>query len=168
MPAPIRRYGRQGLTGAVAVAARAGRADALERFGRRAFAVELDGEDAFFGALSRGDRAATLAFVAGEPRIVERLEASQPGIVATLAGAGNAAAVGLALDLGFPLSSNALAVAVWRERTETVWLLLARGALASASELSLAERALTEMSEWTPHQSREILDALQADANEPR
>jgi ankyrin repeat protein len=153
---------------AVAVAARAGRADALELFRRRGFAVELDGDDAFFGALSRGDRAGTLVFVAAEPRIVERLEASQPGIVATLAGAGNPAAVGLALDLGFPLSSDALAVAVWRERTETVRLLLARGALVSASELSLAERALAEMSEWTPHHSREILDALQADASEPR
>ena len=31
----------------------------------------------------------------------------------------------------------------------------------SNSVLALAERALTEVSEWTPHQSREILDALQ-------
>lgn len=46
-------------------------------------------------------------------------------------------------------------------------LLLARGALVSASEISLAERALTEMSEWTPYHSRDILDALQARASEP-
>ncbi len=150
---------------AVAAAARAGRADPLELFHRRGFTIELHRDDAFFGALSRGDRAGTLVFVAAEPQIVERLEAAQPGIVATLAGAGNRGAVGLALDLGFPLSADALAVAVWRERTETVHLLLARGALVSASELSLAERALTEMSEWTPHRSREILDALQADAS---
>jgi ribosomal protein S18 acetylase RimI-like enzyme len=44
--------------------------------------------------------------------------------------------------------------------------LLARGARVSASELSLAERALSEMSEWTPHHSRAILDALQAAASE--
>jgi hypothetical protein len=151
---------------AVAVAARAGRADALELFRRCGFATELNGDDAFFAALSRGDRAGTLVFVAAEPRIAERLEASQPGIVATFAGAGNTAAVGFALDLGFPLPADALAVAVWRERTETVRLLLARGAPVSASELSLAERAVTEMSEWTPHHSREILDALQADASD--
>jgi hypothetical protein len=152
---------------AVAVAARSGRADALELFRSRGFATELDGDDAFFAALSRGDRSGTLAFVTAEPRIAERLEASQPGIVATLAGAGNTAGLGLALDLGFPMAVDALAVAVWRERTEAVRLLLARGALVTSSELSLAERALTEMSEWTPHHSRDILDALQACAREP-
>lgn len=49
---------------------------------------------------------------------------------------------------------------MWRGRTETVRLLLARGAPVSASAISLAERALTEMSEWTPHKSSEIADAL--------
>ena len=149
---------------AVAVAARSGRPDALESFGSRGFATGLDGDDAFFAALSRGDRSGTLRFVTAEPRIAERLEAAQPGIVATLAGAGNTAGLELALDLGFPMSADALAVAVWRERAEAVRLLLARGALPSETELSLAERALTEMSEWTPHRSREILDVLQARA----
>ena len=152
---------------AVAVAARSGRADALELFGSRGFATELDGDDAFFAALSRGDRRSTLAFVTAEPRIAERLGASHQGIVATLAGAGNTAALELALDIGFPMSGDALSVAVWRGRVDAVRLLLDRGALVSASELSLAERALTEMSEWTPHHSRDILDALQASASEP-
>jgi hypothetical protein len=48
-----------------------------------------------------------------------------------------------------------------------VRLLLERGALVSASEISIAERALTEMSEWTPHHSRDVLDALQANASKP-
>jgi len=152
---------------AVAVAARSGRADALELFGSRGFATELGGDDAFFAALSCGDRRGTLELVTNEPRIAERLEASQPGIVATLAGAGNTAALELALDLGFPMSADALAGAVWRERSKAVRLLLDRGALVSASEISLAERALTEMSEWTPCHSRDILDALQARASEP-
>jgi hypothetical protein len=65
------------------------------------------------------------------------------------------------------MSADALAVAVWRERTEAVKLLLNRGALVSGSEISLAKRALTEMSEWTPHQSRDVLNALQARASEP-
>jgi ankyrin repeat protein len=147
---------------AIALAARVGRADALELFRRRGFAVELEGDDAFFAAVSRADREAALGMVAAEPGIVERLEASEPGVVATLAGAGNSDAVALALDLGFPLSANALSLAVWRERTETVRLLLARGASVSAAELSLAERALTESSDFTPHHSSEILDVLRA------
>jgi hypothetical protein len=149
---------------AVAMAARYGRADALELFASRGFDIDLHGDDAFFAALSRGDRSGALAFVTAEPRIADRLEASQPAVVATVAGAGNTAALGLALDLGFPMSADALAVAVWRERTEAVQLLLARGALVTASELALATRALAEVSEWTPHHSREILDALRASA----
>jgi hypothetical protein len=152
---------------AVAVGVRSGRADALELFGARGFATGLDGDDAFFAALSCGDKRAALGFVTTEPRIAERLERSQPGIVTTLAGAGNTAALELALDLGFPMSADALAVAVWRERTAAVRLLLDRGALVSASEISLAERALTEMSEWTRHHSRDILDALQTGASKP-
>jgi hypothetical protein len=151
----------------VAVAARCGRVDALELFGSRGVATDLDGDDAFFAALSRGDRRGTLGFVTNEPRIAERLESSQPRIVATLAGAGNTAALELALDLGFTMSADALAVAVWRERTEAVRLLLERGAPVSATEISLAGRALTEMSEWTPHHSRDILDALRARTSEP-
>jgi hypothetical protein len=150
---------------AVAVAARAGRADALESFHRHGFAAELEGDDAFFAALAHSDRSAASAFLAAEPGIVERLEASEPGTVATLAGAGNTAAVGLALALGFPLSEDALSVAVWRERTETVRLLLARGATVSPDVVALADRALTEPSEWTPHHSREIVDLLRGGAS---
>lgn len=145
---------------AVAVAARAGRADALDLFARRGVVVSLDGADGFFAALARADRPGVLAFVSSEPGIVSRLERSEPGVVATLAGAGNTAAVGLALDLGFPLSDDALSLAVWRERPSTVRLLLERGAPVPPSVLSLAERALTEPSDFTPHQSPEILDAL--------
>ena len=163
LPAPSRE-GRS----AVAMAARVGRADVLELFRRRGFVVDLDGDDAFFAALTRADRAGADAFVTTEPGIVSRLGASEPGTVATLAGAGNTAAVALALDLGFPPSDEALELAVWRGRAETVRLLLARGARVSADTISLAERALTEMSEWTPHKSSEIVDALrQAGAEAP-
>ncbi len=87
---------------AAAVAARGGRADALELFRRRGFLIELEGDDAFFAALSRGDEASALAPMAAEPGIVRRLASSPPPVVTTLAGAGNTAAVALALDLGFP------------------------------------------------------------------
>jgi ankyrin repeat protein len=145
---------------AVAVAARAGRADGLEAFRRRGFVIELDGDDAFFAALARGERRAALAHLAARPGLV----GSERGVVATLAGAGNTAAVALALDLGFRLSADALAVAVWRERTDTVRLLLDRGAPVTASVRELAARALIEPSEWTPHRSREIADALGSSA----
>jgi hypothetical protein len=147
---------------AVAVAARAGRADVLDLFERRGLAVELDGDDAFFALLARADRASVHAFVSAEPGLVGRLARSGPSLVTTLAGAGNTPAVELALDLGFPLSADALSVAVWRERGDTVRLLLERGAPVSPSVLALAERALTEDSEWTPHGSSEILDTLRS------
>jgi ankyrin repeat protein len=143
--------------GAVAVAAWAGRADALELFAEQGFSTELEGDDAFFSALARADRPEVLAFVAAEPGIIERLE---PGTVARLAGAGNAAGVALALDLGFPLTDDLLSLAVWRGRTETVRLLLACGAPVTASVLALAERAQSEPGEWTPHATCEILDLL--------
>jgi ankyrin repeat protein len=149
---------------AVAIAARLGRADALELFERRGFTVELTGDDAFFAALSGGRETRTRALADAEPGLVARLEAEHPGTVARLAGAGNAKAVALALDLGFTLSREALEQAVWRERAETVRLLIARGAPVEASTLALAERALTERSEWTPHQSRDILGQLRAAA----
>lgn len=159
---PLLSGPRHGGASALAVAARSGRADALALFRRRGVVFQLEGDDAFFEALSLGNGHAASALAAAQPGIVERLETEQPGVVATLAGAGNTAAVTLALDLGFPLSPDALSVAVWRERTDTVRLLLDRGAPVSDSVLSLAERALTEPSEWTPHHSREILDALRA------
>jgi hypothetical protein len=147
---------------AVAVAARGGRADVLELFRRRGFAVELEADDAFFASLAHADSGGVRAFLADEPGIVERLESTAPGIVATLAGAGNTNAVALALDVGFPLSPDALSLAVWRERSSTVRLLLEHGAPVSPSVLTLAERALAEPSDWTPHQSSEILDTLRS------
>jgi hypothetical protein len=145
---------------AVVVAARMGRADALELFARQGHGVELHGDDAFFAALARADRGG----LGVSSEMVGRLASEHPETVETLAGAGNTPAVALALDLGFPLSPDALAIAVWRERTDTVRLLLARGATVSDHELSLAGRALIEQSDWTPHHSREILELLEGES----
>jgi hypothetical protein len=147
---------------AAAVAARMGRADALELFTRARPHLGLHGDDAFYAALARADQDQLQAITAAEPGMVRRLASERPETVATLAGAGNTPAVALALDLGFPRSPDALAVAVWRERTDTVRLLLARGAPVTPDVLSLAERALTQPSEWTPHHSPEILEVLHA------
>jgi hypothetical protein len=96
------------------------------------------------------------------------LAAGEPGSVATLARTGNTAAPAVALDVGFPLCADALPLAAWRGCTDAVALLLARGAVVTASTLSLAERALTEMSEWTPHKSSGILDALRRATRQAR
>jgi hypothetical protein len=134
---------------AIAIAARMGRADALDAFERRGFAPAPG--DAFFVALTRADEQRARALMPS------RLDYD---VVATLAGAGNAPALELALDLGLPLSDDALPTAVWRERTDAVRVLLARGAVVTPDVRALAERAQTEVSEWTPHRSREIMELL--------
>jgi ankyrin repeat protein len=57
-------------------------------------------------------------------------------------------------------------MAVWHERQPTVKLLIERGAPLEATNgssetpLALAVRALVEQSEWTPHESIDIVAAL--------
>jgi hypothetical protein len=131
----------------------------VELFRRRGYDVVLEGDDAFFACLAHGDRDGIAAF---EPDTVERLRGEEPALVTTLASAGNTAAVALALDLGFPLADSALPAAAWRDRAGTVRLLLDYGAPATEQVLLLAERAQTEVSEWTPHRSSEVLELLRA------
>ena len=136
----------------------------------------LTGDDVFLAACARGDEAAARGFIVGEPGLVARVQAGDSALVADFAGAGNTDGVRLLLDLGFDLDSRtsrgganadpALHVAVWRGRLETVKLLVARGAPLEATNgwgatpLSLAVRALVEQSDWTPHDSREIVAVL--------
>jgi hypothetical protein len=161
---------------ASSIAARMGRADVLDLFHRRGFSVALAGDDAFLAACARGDEPAARAFLAGEPGLVARLQSADPAILADFAGAGNTAGTRLLLDLGFDLGSRtgkggiggatALHAAVWRERLDTVQLLIARGAPLedpggrAETALSMAVRALVEQSDWTPHGSTDILVAL--------
>jgi hypothetical protein len=135
---------RHGDLSAHAIAARMGRVDALELF-----ASALD--DDFFDALARADASRARALM---PAKIDF------DLVAVLAGTGNAPALSLALDLGLPLSEDALPTAVWRERTDAVRVLLDRGARVTPDVRALAERAQTEVSEWTPHRSRDIIDLL--------
>jgi hypothetical protein len=77
------------------------------------------------------------------------------------------------LDLGFDVAAQdgssgrtALHVAVWRERSGTVQLLIERGAPLEAADrrgdtpLSLAVHAQVDRGEWTPHESTGIIAAL--------
>jgi ankyrin repeat protein len=170
--------GKDGMT-AAAIAARMGRGDVLDLFERRGLSVPLDGLDAFLAACARGDEARVRAMAAGDSGLVGRLKAEDAGVLTRFAGAGNAAGVRILLDLGFdpasladplgmPGGNTPLHLAVWRERAEAVKLLVERGAplevtnRAGDTPLSLAARALAEHTEWTPHDSAEILELLLA------
>ncbi|MBA3342553.1 MAG: ankyrin repeat domain-containing protein [Gemmatimonadaceae bacterium] len=166
---------KNGLS-AIAMAARMARADVLGLFERRGFSTDLGGDHAFLGACARGDMDTARSMVAADPKIVARLESQDAGLLAYAAGAGNTTAVALMLDLGFDITSRtskagasedtALHVAVWRDRVTTVKLLIDRGAPLEVTNkrgetpLARAVRALVEPSEWTPHDSVDLVAAL--------
>ncbi|MEO8193092.1 MAG: ankyrin repeat domain-containing protein [Gemmatimonadales bacterium] len=158
------------------IAANMGRSDVLDLFERRGFAVRLEGDAAFVEACARADEERARTMAANDPDLVSRVRSSRGFILANFAGAGNTAGARLLLDLGFDISSSAeahwlrgvtaLHLATWRRRLATVKLLIERGAPLEATgpsgdtPLSLAVRALTEVSEWTPHDSTDIVAAL--------
>jgi ankyrin repeat protein len=160
------------------IAAQRGRADLLDLFRARGFACVLVGDDLFLETCARGDLAAARRAVAADPQLLPRVVARDPALLAEFAGAGNNDGVRVLLDLGLDvdartgrggaLADTALQVAVWRGRLATVKLLLERGADRETTNgrgetpLSLAVRALTDRSEWTPHASSEIVAALLA------
>ena len=156
-------------TTAFAIAARMARADVLDLFARRGFAVVLQGDDAFLAACARADEAGARRIAADDPTVVQRVEAQNSGLLVDVAGSGNTAAVRLMLDLGFDIDTQrinplwsagetALHVAAWRGHLPMVKLLIERGApleathRSGATPLAVALRALVEQSEWTPNE----------------
>ena len=161
---------------AVLWAAGMGRADVLSLFAQRGFDVELQGAAGLLAACARGDAAAVRVLVADNPGLVPEIQAAYPAVLAHFAGAGNTDGVALMLDLGFsmtaatdlPQSPGAfpLHLAIWRARADTVRLLIERGTplelrdRAGRTPLALAAQAQVEHSEWTPHESTELLEIL--------
>lgn len=157
-------------------AAAMGRADALQLFRKRGFSFILEDDFAFLEACATGDEKLARKLAADDPELVARLSSSDRPVLANFAGAGNTEGVRVLLDLGFDIESKAthpgsrgntaLHLAVWRERLETVKLLISRGASLTATNpggltpLMLAEQAQTEMSEWTPHESSAVLEEV--------
>lgn len=147
----------------VALAARRGRADALEAFRRRGFSIELDGVDALVAACALDDRAAIGALVEREPGGRDELLAHGATLLAEFATSANADGVARLLDIGVPIdaryrgdgyfgtpvNSTALHVAAWHAWPQVVELLIARGADVDARDgdgrtpLMLAVRACT-------------------------
>ena len=157
-------------------AAAAGRADVLDLFARRGFAFVLEGDPAFLAACARGDAKAAARMAGDDPDLVDRLKRERPETLPNFAGAGNTAGVKILLDRGFDIEERsrgqtALHLAIWRERLPTVKLLLTRGASVDArtssgeNALALAERAMVEMSEWTPHETSAVLREVAKAAN---
>jgi ankyrin repeat protein len=156
-------------TTAFAVAARMARADVLDLFERRGFAVKLDQDDAFLAACARADEAAARGMAADDPTLTQRLLSQNSGVLVDFAGSGNIAAVRLMLDLGFDIGSprtsprwaqgeTALHAAARRGYLDMVKLLVERGApleaahRSGATPLDVALQSLVDQSEWTPNE----------------
>lgn len=162
----------------VALAARRGRADALESFRRRGFSIALDGVDELIAACALNDRATIDAIANREPRLRDELLARGATLLAEFATSANADGVARLLDLGVPAdaryagdgyfgtpaNSTALHVAAWQAWPKVVEVLVARGADVNARDgddrtpLMLAVRAGTN-SYWT---SRSVPDTIRA------
>ena len=150
-------------------AARQGRADVLDLFEKRGAVIALQGDDAFLGACARGNEAEARKLAAADPSTMVRIQSENPGLLADFAGAGNAPAVRLMLDLGFDAGAarikprwaageTALHVATAHGRQSVAELLIERGAPLEArrhgglTPLRVAFVCLEQQSEWTPNE----------------
>jgi ankyrin repeat protein len=171
-----------GTPTAASLAARRGRADLLDLFAARGFALELSPLEHLLAACAKGDNAEAQAIVAREPTLLAQLTSDGGEFLACFAGVGNTAGVQALLDLGVNASalyvegdgywgvapnSTALHVAAWRTRPAVVRLLLERGAAVNAVDgqgltpLVLAVRGCVA-SHWTERRTPEHVAALLA------
>lgn len=155
---------------AFAAAARKARADVLDLFERRGFAVALDPDDAFLAACARADESTARRLLSEDPGLVQRLGSNHPALIVDFAAAGNVGSVRLMLDLGFNVGSQrvsppwtqgitALHEAANRGLLPMVEFLIERGAPLEArhrsgmTPLDATLLGLVQQSEWTPNPS---------------
>jgi ankyrin repeat protein len=165
---------------AILIAARRGRADALDLFENRGTPIDLTGIDALIAACAR-DRKETIRFlIAAQPQMKSELIDQGGTLLAEFSGVGNLPGVRNLLDLGVSVTalyrdgdgyygianeSTALHVAAWRARPDVVKELIARGAPVNARDgqgrtaLQLAVKACVD-SYWTELRSPESVRAL--------
>jgi ankyrin repeat protein len=170
---------RDGLT-AIVMAARRGRADALDLLERRGTPIALTGADALIAACARDREEAIRALSAAEPQMKSEVIEQGGTLLAQFAGVGNLPGVRnlLALGLspgalyregdgyyGIAKDSTALHVAAWRARPEVVRELIAHGAPVNATDAQgrtarqLAVKASVD-SWWTNRRSPDSVRAL--------
>ncbi len=171
--------GRDGSS-AILIAARRGRADALDLFENRGTPIDLAGLDALIAACARDRKKAIRSLIAAETRLKSELIDRGGTLLAEFSGVGNLAGVRNLLDLGVSVTapyregdgyygiakeSTALHVAAWRARHNVVVDLIARGTPVNASDgegrtpLQLAVKACVD-SYWTDLRSPDSVRAL--------
>ena len=167
---------------AIAIAARRGRADALDLFERRGIAIKLNGVEALIAACARDDKEGIRSLTAAEPAVRAEVIARGGTLLAEFSGVGNLAGVRNLLDLGVSITalyqegdgyfgiakmSTALHVAAWRAWPQVVKELIARGAAVDALDaqgrtaMQLAVKACVD-SYWTERRSPDSVRALLA------
>ena len=170
---------RDGLT-AMAIAARRGRAGALELFERHGSAMVLTGADALLAACARDQKEAIHSLMLEQPHLKSEVIVQGGTLLAQFAGVGNLAGVRNLLALGVSPAalyregdgyygvardSTALHVAAWRAWPDVVKELIARGTPVNATDaqgrtaLQLAVKACVD-SYWTARRSPEPVRAL--------
>lgn len=164
----------------IQIAARRGRADALDLFEKRGISIDLSSVDALAAACARDNKAEIRRLLASEPRLKSELIEQGGTLLAEFSGVGNLAGVRNLIDLGVSATvlysegdgyfsiakqSTALHVAAWRAWPEVVKELIARGASVNArdaenrSALQLAVKACVD-SYWTDRRSPDSVRAL--------
>ncbi len=175
-PALPNREGRS----AVAIAARRGRAAALDLFERRGIAIRLSGVEALIAACAQDHKDTIRSLIASEPQLKSEMLEEGGTLLAEFSGVGNVAGVRNLLDAGVSVTtlycegdgyfgiakdSTALHVAAWRACPEVVSELIVRRAPVNATDaegrtaLQLAVKACVD-SYWTERRSPDSIGAL--------
>jgi hypothetical protein len=116
------------------VAVAAGRRDLAELLRRYGADDDATDVDRFLMACQRADREGAQRELADDPGLLDRMTETERGAIVRAAQTGDTAAVGLMLDLGFPLDARGddgatpLHAAAYAGSADTVRLLLERGA----------------------------------------